>query len=133
VEFVLGETYTRKRIAEGFGGFSGGPFPAKDGKVVCGLVDLSTDAVTHLSGKIDVYPKSLSKAAKQLGKGDTLPLFLKISTQLWRYAGQFEISQIASSKAALAKAQKEIGREDIAAVLSFSPESPPLKLVKGRR
>lgn len=131
--FETGQLYTRKEIAAEFGGMSGGAFPAQDQKVLCCLVDLGSDGVTHLSGEVDLYPKRLGKAAQGISTGDRLPLFLKISTQLWRYAGEYEVKAINSSKARLEEARKEIGREDIAAVFSFTPTTPPLKVVEGRR
>lgn len=128
-----GETFTRKQIVDSFGGLGPGAFPAKDGRVVCALLDLSTDAVTHLTGEVIAYPKTLSKAAKDLEPGDQLPVFLKISSQLWRFAGEYELKRMAKSGKDLERAAKEVGRDNVAAVMTFEPASPKLKVVKGKK
>jgi hypothetical protein len=129
MRFESGRTYTRKEIADALGGIGVGVLPTKGDKVVCGLFDLSTNAVTHLSGEIDVYPKTLSKAAKHL-EDEEVPVFLKVSTQFWKYAGEYRLKETQTSKKALEQAKKELGRDDVAAVLRFQPSKPALRVAK---
>jgi hypothetical protein len=84
--------------------------------------------VTHLSGEIDVYPKVLPKAAKSMGK-EEIPVFLKVSTQFWKYAGEYRLAAMDTTMKELTKAQKELGR-DIAAILRFAPVKPALRIAK---
>jgi hypothetical protein len=129
MRFESGRTYTRKEIAKALGGIGVGVLPMKGKDVACGLFELATNAVTHFSGEIDVYPKTLPKGAKALGEAE-IPVFLKVSSQLWKYAGEYRLAEIETAKKELAKAQRELGREDIAAVLRFQPTKPALRLAK---
>jgi hypothetical protein len=125
VKLERGGVYTRKQIAEGLGGIGTGILPLKDGEVAAGLFDLATNAMTHLTGEIEVFPKTLPKAAKT---GDTMPVFIKISALGWRYAGEYVLEAIDKGK----RAKESVGREDVAGVLRFRPTKPQLKLVKGK-
>lgn len=120
--------FTRQQISEHFGGIGPGVLPLKDGKVACGLFDPFSNAVTHLSGEIDVYPRVLPKAAKSLDHD--IPAFLKVSTQLWRYVGEYKLAKIEKDKRGLEKAKAELGRDDMAAVLRFQPVKTPLMVVE---
>ena len=98
----------------------------KDGNAIAGLFDPSTNAMTHLTGEIDVFPKRLPKNAP--ATHDKIPVFLRISTQLWRYVGEYTLDEIVRTKSA----KEKEGHPDAAAVLRFKPVNPPLKLIAGK-
>jgi hypothetical protein len=127
VEIDPKAVYTRKQIGDLFGGIGPGVLPARDGHVICALFDPFTNAVTHLSGEIDVHPKTVPGVAKKSVAGaDGFPAFIKVSTQFWRYAGEYKLAGLETSKKELDKAKKDLGREDFAAVLRFEPTKPHL-------
>ncbi len=120
MKWERGRAYKRADIVRELGG-GPGYLPVADGRVVAGLFDPAENAVTHLSGAIDVFPKVLSQGAKILKPEALLPVFLKFNTEDWRYMGVYRLAKLEKGARALEQARKEIGREDIAVVLRFEP------------
>jgi hypothetical protein len=125
VFFQEGEVYERGQITDVFEAQKSGYLPLSDGKVACGLFDLSSDAVTHFSGELEVFPKRLSAGAKLLEEGDVIPVFLKVGTKQWRYAGKYKLADKAKDKRSLDKARELLGRDEVSVVLKFTPEARP--------
>src|SRR4051794_15927955 len=98
--FMKGKSYKRKNIMEAVGG-GPGYLPMKGDEVVCGLFSPAENAVTHLGGEIDVYPKLLSKGAKSLDSHRSIPVFLQFANQDWRYVGEYRLDNVDHSKKAI--------------------------------
>src|SRR5687767_8819308 len=94
---AIGDTFTREDIHLMFGGQIQTYLPHADGKVVCGCFDPSDRMNPNAPQEIyfgepyetPIIDKSASMVFEQGRAGESIPVFLKRSSNHWEYVGNF--------------------------------------------
>lgn len=114
--FVLGQTYTRREIAERLGGDWQSYLPHKNGRVVCGCFtpEMNPDAPdTVLVGD----GPNVVESAQMLGaQVEPIPIFLKQQPNAWAYLGEYSAKYI-TNPAQVETLARAAGRLGVAGVL----------------
>lgn len=128
-DLVIGQTYTHDFICQTFGGDAkGGTYlPQSNNKIKCGCFtpdmndrSKSEDGMPECI-LVGNHPRVLAKAQKLAKQGGSIPVFLKLGTNQWKYLGIFELEKYSEDPVDFDARAKAVGRVDIVAGLFFRP------------
>jgi hypothetical protein len=95
--FIVGSTYSRQEIHDILGGSVRAYLPYLNGRVVCGCFDPSDKMNPNAPEEIlfgephdaPLIDETADMVFQQGKDGDDIPVFLKESTNRWKYVGQY--------------------------------------------
>lgn len=126
--FVLGRQYTRNEISARVGGSIQSYLPVKNGKVTCGCFnkEINPEAPDEvLFGAGDEMPQVESSAQlvfEQGQRGESIPIFVKRSSNNWEYIGDYRCTFISfDSHLVSDRRNKYPHRGQFAGILRFQP------------
>jgi hypothetical protein len=117
--FAVGDEYSFNEIAEAFGGQSFGYLPQVGSRIVCGRFTLEMNPRAPYEVLVGDPPGVLRKAQMLVEQGGVIPVFIKASTNRWRYHGPMEVVGFDTRERVARAKAKEANREDVVGVLSF--------------
>jgi predicted DNA-binding transcriptional regulator AlpA len=124
----VGKIYTHDFICKTFGGDAkGGTYlPQSNNKIRCGCFtkDMNSQAQNDdmpESILVGNHPRVLAKAKKLADQAGSIPVFLKLSTNQWKYMGIYELAKYSEDPADFEARAAAVGRVDIVAALFFRP------------
>ena len=122
--FIEEHEYTRDQIHDALGGSKQSYLPDVGGRVVCACIDakLNPDAPRII---IPGTGPMIEKTADiLLGQKGAIPVFLKQSTNAWKYVGEFEVDPRRFSYADVEAQKRRTGLADITRVIWMRPSVP---------
>jgi hypothetical protein len=118
-QFAVGDEYSFNAIAEAFGGQAFGYLPQVGSRIVCGRFTLEMNPHAPYEVLVGNPPGVLRKAEMLIEQGGVIPVFIKASTNRWRYHGPMEVVGFDTRARVVRAKAKEANREDVVGVLSF--------------
>ena len=124
---VVGQIYTHDFICQTYGGDAkGGSYlPQSNNKILCGCFtpDMN-DRKKSDNGMpecilVGNHPRVLAKAQKLAKQGGSIPVFLKLGTNQWKYLGIYELEKYSEDPVDFESRAAAVGRVDIVAALFF--------------
>jgi hypothetical protein len=114
--FVLGQTYTRREIAEQLGGDWQSYLPHKNGRVVCGCFTLEMNPAAPDTVLVGNGPNVVKLAQMLNGQVEPIPVFLKQQSNAWKYVGEYSAEYV-TDPAQVKPLAKAAGRSNVVGVL----------------
>jgi hypothetical protein len=128
LNLVIGQTYTHDFICQTFGGDAkGGTYlPQSNNKIQCGCFTKDMNSQDMNDGMpesilVGNHPRVLAKAKKLAVQGGSIPVFLKLGTNRWRYLGVYALAKYSEDPADFEARATAVGRVDVVAALFFRP------------
>ncbi|MBK7357242.1 hypothetical protein [Propionivibrio sp.] len=117
----VGQIYTHDYICKTFGGDAkGGSYlPQNKQTILCGCFTTTMNPEAPEVVLVGNGPKIIGKAEILAAQGGSIPVFLKMGTNQWKYQGMFELLSFSKNPADFEAKATLADRNDVAAILTF--------------
>ena len=115
--FKIGESYTRDKIHEAFGGEKETYLPQSGKKIVCGCFSLEANPQAPNEILVGNAPKVIEKAEILIGQIEPIPVFIKRASNNWEYKGIYRFRKHSKDKKIIHEKERSSGREDLVMII----------------
>lgn len=120
--FIVNEFYTRRQIHEELGGGLQDYLPTSKGRVVCACLTKELNPTLPYTILVGGSLRVKDRAAQLCSQREAMPVFLKESTNKWRYAGLFKVDKDSTLADDIVPYAKMSGRSNISRIIHLKAE-----------